>query len=370
MLLPEDTIYVPSRKSVTRAGKVLVQHHLEHSSPSTTRTTTFNVMEWLEAYDTFSCWRGLHVYPIQTFVSNARRKVNSLGLKKATIARRLKRIPSILSKLERFPHMELGRMQDIGGVRIILPTMKDVKKLHNSYIQSAKRKTSFQHSIGTAKDYITNPKDDGYRSLHQVFKFCHRKHPELNGLSIELQIRTELQHSWATAVETLGLILNSSFKTGKGDEKYKLFFRLCSVAFSYKENTPIHPDYLEFSEQEIYRKIKELEDEIQVITKLKGITIASNHITKTTNKNAEYYLIKLDLKKHILSIVPYTKKQSLEAESAYASLEREVSEGKNWEVVLVSLSDVKDIKKAYPNYFLDTTNFVKTIEHIIRDVKE
>lgn len=357
--ITDDVIFVPSRKSVTKAGKILARKHQSLQS--------FDVSEWLDAYSTFSTWRALHTYPIQTFLSNARKKVKSLGLeKKTTIARRLKRIPSILAKLERFPNMELGRMQDIGGLRIIVPSMNDVEKLHRSYIQSANRQTKhFQHAIGTAKDYIKNPKDDGYRSLHQVFRYCSKHHPELNGLNIELQIRTRLQHSWATAVETLGLILNASFKTGKGDEKYKYFFKLCSVAFAHKEKTAIHPDFSKNSEKDIHRLIKKVAEDTQVISKLKGMTIASKHIEQPKNEDAEYYLIKLDLDKHMLSITPYTQKQTLEAESAYSALEKEVENGKNWEVVLVSVNDVKDIKKAYPNYFLDTTAFVKLIEQII-----
>lgn len=356
--LTQDKIYVPSRKSVTKAGKVLVQKHSNSTE------------EWLLAYDTFSTWRALHTYPIQTFLSTARRKVRALKLEnKATIARRLKRVPSILAKLKRFPTMELGRMQDIGGLRIIVPTMKDLKKLHDDYLRSAKSQTKhFQHTVGTAKDYINHPKDDGYRSLHQVFKYCSKRHHELNGLYIELQIRTQLQHSWATAVETLGLILNSSFKIGKGEEKYKQFFRLCSVAFSYKENTAIHPDFQKYTQQDIHQQLKSITQETQVLSKLKGMNIASKHIEQPKNKDAEYYLIKLNLDEHLLTIIPYTKKQILEAETAYAALEKEVEKGNNWEVVLVSLSDVKDIKKAYPNYFLDTTRFVREIEKIIESV--
>lgn len=362
MVKNTSIIPVPSRKAVNKAGKVLIKRHFFGSDQ--------DIQEWLNAYSTFSTWRALHTYPIQTFLSNARRKIKKLGLdRKATIARRLKRIPSILAKLERFPSMELGRMQDIGGLRIILPTMKDVEKLHTDYLQSAKSKTKhFQHTISTAKDYINNPKDDGYRSLHQVFKYCNKHHPELNVLSIELQIRTQLQHSWATAVETLGLILNASFKTGKGDEIYKQFFRLCSVAFAHKEKTTIHPNFVQYNEQDIARMIKQIEQDTNVITRLKGMSIASKHIEQPKNNNAEYYLIKLDLDKQELSITPFTKKQVNEAESAYVALEKEVEQGKNWEVVLVSVNDVKDIKKAYPNYFLDTKKFVREIEQIIRSV--
>ncbi|MFZ7174975.1 hypothetical protein ACLSYX_09200 [[Pasteurella] aerogenes] len=116
-------------------------------------------------------------------------------------------------------------------------------------------------------------------------------------------------------------------------------------------------------------KLYEIATQYQNIAELlKGMNIASKHIEQPKNKDAEYYLIKLNLDAHLLTIIPYTKKQILEAETAYAALEKEVEKGNNWEVVLVSLSDVKDIKKAYPNYFLDTTRFVREIEKIIESV--
>lgn len=40
-------------------------------------------------------------------------------LKDKTVAQRLKRLPTILDKIQRYPDMRLSRMQDIAGVRVI-----------------------------------------------------------------------------------------------------------------------------------------------------------------------------------------------------------------------------------------------------------
>ena len=58
-------------------------------------------------------------------------------------------------------------------------------------------------------DYVENPKDSGYRSIHYVYKYS-SKADKYNGLKIELQIRTKLQHNWATAVETAGAMTRTS----------------------------------------------------------------------------------------------------------------------------------------------------------------
>ncbi|MFW2058189.1 (p)ppGpp synthetase, partial [Acinetobacter haemolyticus] len=82
-------------------------------------------------------------------------------------------------------------------------------------------------------DYIESPKNDGDRSIHQVFTYKSRDHSGLDGLKIELQIRTALQHSWATAVETLGVIENASIKSGFGSDDIKKFIKLSSALFSF-----------------------------------------------------------------------------------------------------------------------------------------
>ena len=38
-------------------------------------------------------------------------------------------MPSIIEKLNRLGGIELSRMQDIGGLRIVVPTIDDIKKV-------------------------------------------------------------------------------------------------------------------------------------------------------------------------------------------------------------------------------------------------
>lgn len=77
-------------------------------------------------------------------------------------------MPSIIEKLNRFGEIELSRMQDIGGLRIVVHTIDDIKKVHDRLL----RKTSTL-SLSNEKDYINTdgPKTDGYRSVHMIFKY-------------------------------------------------------------------------------------------------------------------------------------------------------------------------------------------------------
>ena len=65
----------------------------------------------------FSEWRSSHAILTRELAKTLKRK--KINNKNVVISRRLKRQPSIFAKLTRYPGMQLQRMQDIGGVRII-----------------------------------------------------------------------------------------------------------------------------------------------------------------------------------------------------------------------------------------------------------
>lgn len=341
-------INFPSRKVIRKAGEIL-------------RSKNISIKEYFEAVAILSQWRSIHSYPINTFQSYLRTKIKRDNYSSALVAQRLKRMPSIIEKLKRFPNMQLERMQDIGGVRVILENIEDVYKLHESIVQSR----SFRHQVELPpKDYIRDPKSDGYRSLHQVFKYKNKKHPELNGLRIELQIRTKLQHSWATAVETLSIVERSSFKTGEGSDQFKRFFRLSSALFSLDEGKPILEEYRNTNRDKLVKNLVEIEKELQIFSKLKGLVFSAIHIESTSKSFNGYHLMELDMEKRNISLIPFSKAQLESAEDLYSAREKSTKENPNISVVLISAGNVNEIKKAYPNYFLDTNSFIQSLKRI------
>lgn len=76
-------------------------------------------------------WRSAHAYPLHVFYMNLRRKCGSR--KDILVAERLKRIDSIVGKLQREEGMQLYRMQDLGGCRMVLPTLQDVYTYSESF---------------------------------------------------------------------------------------------------------------------------------------------------------------------------------------------------------------------------------------------
>ena len=120
--------------------------------------------EIANALETLSNWRAYHAMPLDTFAKVLRERIQKIN-GNAVVAQRLKRTPSILLKLSNHKTMRLSTMQDIGGLRAIVDTSVAVYKLLNLY-----KKSKSKHSLSSLDDYIQNPKQDGYRGIHLVYK--------------------------------------------------------------------------------------------------------------------------------------------------------------------------------------------------------
>jgi putative GTP pyrophosphokinase len=351
-ILPMAISAVPkeSKSQINKAGKIL----------ATTDFVDYQQIEW--AFDLTNRWRACHAYPINTFQSTLRTKLKAHGYKDYIVAQRLKRLPTIIDKLKRYPAMQLTTMQDIGGLRCILPSIKDVRKLRTEYTQSA----YFAPMIVTEKNYIIEPRDeDGYRSAHLVFKYENPLKPDYNGLKIEMQIRTRLQHSWATAVETMGTFLGQALKSRQGDERWLEFFAMTSSAFAFRERCRPVPRFSHLSELETYQAVANLESELGVLEKMHGFSIATHSIYTQRSQGNSYYLIILDSINRTVSVTPYTRDALEQAIQDYSEVEVQVTQGRKVEPVLVSAGSIESLRRAYPSFFLDTTEFAKALNSII-----
>ena len=183
-----------TKSEINKAGSVI-------ADPSSTPEERNNALYILNN------WRAAHAYPLQVICSNLR-----LRNQDATVVQRLKRLESITNKIERFPNMNLYRMQDLGGCRVIVDTIDRVYESIDKY-----KNSRIRHILKREYDYIQKPKDSGYRSYHMVYQFHSDKAETFNkNMLIEIQFRTKLQHIWATAVETMGIYTKSNLKSSQG----------------------------------------------------------------------------------------------------------------------------------------------------------
>ena len=318
------------------------------------------------ALEILSNWRAAHSYPMHIFKKRLKRVSEKID-KNALSAQRLKRVPSIIKKLNRKygsnkATMKLTQMQDIAGCRVIMPNVQLAKKLYQDYYI----KGDLKHKKVNEKDYISNPKKDGYRSIHLIYRYNSDKGKKIyNGLLVEVQIRSKLQHIWATAVETVGFFTGQAIKSNEGEEEWKVFFKLMSSAFAKIEGCPTISDTPD-DEKKLYLLIKEKEKELNVRTKMENWTKSIKLFDDLKNKkNIHFFLLELDTVLERLTISAYSKRQEDKAIKDYADAEKKIYGKKEYDVVLVGADTILDLKKAYPNYFLDTKEFIIYLNKII-----
>jgi hypothetical protein len=322
-----------------------------------------------KAIDILDNWRAVHGYPMHIFQMTLKKKAMKVD-KNALISQRLKRVPAIIYKLQRgyngrSPSMQLYQMQDIGGCRAVLSDVKLTKELYERHYL----KGDLKHKLVNKKDYIKEPKQDGYRSLHLIYEYKSDKNKkEFNGLLTEVQIRSRLQHLWATAVETAGFLTRQAIKSNEGGPEWIDFFRLISSAFAKIENCPIVPNTPE-DKKELCTKIKNKERGLNFIEKMESWSSAMDYIEREikpkTKKKTKFFLLELDIPGKKTIIKTYTDKQEEKAIEDYSALEKRHLGDKNYDIVLVGADNINDLKKAYPSYFLDIAEFLRYLNRIM-----
>ena len=340
-----------SRNSIIKAGKTV-----KHGDPSDS--------EFTYAIKVIDNWRAAHAFPLHVIYMHLRRMAKDYP--RIIVAERLKRIDSILNKLKNEPTMSLWTMQDLGGCRFIVPKVSDVYKFANKYEQSRKR-----HIKKSFDDYITNPKPSGYRSLHVVYEYRSDKNPDYSrNMLIELQFRTNLQHLWATAVETMGLFTNEAIKSGQGPDDVKRFFALVSSLFAIREKQPTVPGTPEDID-ELIHELESLNAKHNYLDLLSGINVAnyvfdSDRIIKKRKKKDKdlYCILILDYNIRNLTIRLFNSSDIELANTIYNSIEA-TREKMKQDAVLIRVSSLNSIRKAYPNYFQDIGKFVKIVKEYL-----
>lgn len=291
----------------------------------------------------FEHFRMSHNPVLNTFRSTLIRHIESA--KNTTFAQRLKRKNTIIDKLRSGRSKDLSRMQDLAGCRLIFKSIDELKR-YRKRLHSARFK--HERKNGDKYDYISQPKQTGYRGIHDVFSYFvpSERGEALNGLLVEIQYRTSVQHAWATAVEMNDLLHKSRVKFETGvDPKKERFFSLASelLARHFEGERGPHPD---IKPNELKEEIRALEDELRIIA-----AFGKLHKERVDLPNSKNIVLHFDDEK--LQAKGF-RRQS-DAMSHLKSLEQQYP---SHDIVAVRGSSSNQIKSAFRNYFRDSREFV------------
>jgi hypothetical protein len=319
------------------------------------RKTLVPDMDLDTALDVAGNWRSSHGYPLSIIFESLRRRAKKID-ERALVASRSKRLPSIAVKLQRFPNMELAQMQDLGGCRAVLRNVKRVYRLVDYYNANPYRAIEFLKP----KDYIKEPKPDGYRSYHLICRY-QGTHQDgaYKGLRIEIQIRSAMQHAWATAVETIDAFTGQALKTNiAGDVTWKRFFSLMGSGIAIMEKQPLVPGTPE--------DIDELSDELRSVSARLNIPnvfyglSAGMSLTQSIKSKKGIYILTLDSEKRRTDAVGFPTVKM--ADEHYLEMEKENKNKSHIQTVMVKLDSIRELRRAYPGYYSDTKRFIDLVE--------
>ena len=329
-----------SRGRINRAGKALATADRDRESP-----------EYREDMRVLNNWRAAHGFPLSELHDRLRPMATRIA-SDAVVSQRLKTTPSTLSKLRRFPRMQLARMQDLGGCRAALHTIDQVRELCDAYVAS-----DSEHQLLRNFDYIDRPKPSGYRGVHLIYRY--RSDDAFNGLLIEVQMRSRLQHAWATAVETAGAFLQHALKFNEGEQEWLRFFALASSALALREGSPTVPD-TPSSESALHREVREYASRLNVVARMREYGQLIRNMSTFKRIGACYFLLERRPVEQTTLIIPYDRHELEDATADYLLFEEE-----GRDAVLVSTDSLEDVRRAYPNYWLDARLFLREMEGIL-----
>ncbi|WP_417850101.1 RelA/SpoT domain-containing protein [Thalassoglobus sp.] len=291
-------------------------------------------------------WRAAHRNVLNTFQAILRTRTRNLPV---TVAQRHKRRNTILEKLARFPKMQLSRMDDVAGCRLIFNSIEELHSFRNSVL--AARFRHERRNETDKYDYIKRPKITGYRGIHDVYSYDVNSPngEDFKGLLVEIQYRTLVQHTWATAVEVIGYVTESQPKFEQGDTRYREAMAFASdvLARFYEECKGPHVD---LSDAEVVRQFRRYDQELSLLKTLGNLNAIDTEIT--TKKNT----ILLITSEGKLEVRSYR-----DATTAIQMLFEFEEECPGTDVVLVRAETSEEIRLAFKNYFSDATDFVRMV---------
>ena len=330
---------------VNKVNMLYSRHQLDKAGQALIGTDPFLRNK---ALPTIQTWRETHFYVLQELNKQLLALFEQKQVFYEFSSMRIKRMTSIEAKLRNNKGTQLGGLQDIGGIRFVLGTIEQldiVVSILNDF-----KPASF--SLVRYYNYVETPKESGYRSVHYVYKYS-SDDQKYNGISIELQVRTKMQHAWAMAVETASLISQTTLKADiKDNSEWRGFFKLVSALFAKDENKPVYETFSTYTQVQYCKEYFQYEQN-KLVDQLKALQVTVNR--DYDKDTAGYCVLTIDFISKIVHIQTFSPQQEKDATELFNQIECTIN--RDEAALIVAIENMMELKEAYPSYFLDTNLF-------------
>ncbi len=322
-----------SKRTIDRSGDVVAKERYRNED------------DFLQMDEIFDQYRRSHLAPLTNTTLELQNILSNFD-SEYYIAQRLKRRPQIIRKLNRLS-VRLTQLQDIGGNRIIVHKNQDVDRLYG-HIENRIRQDN-STTIQRITDYRERGRDQtGYRSLHVILN--------RDGMHLELQIRSRIQHYWSESIERTSVIYGYHLKEGEGDPRIISYFKLLSDAFYEIEagrepsaETRIRIDQLRVECEDIIRK----SDKNRIFDSYVNEDIIKTLEGKEKSGGARLnnWILIFDWNEGSFVSWDIVSRDVNAAVDLYERYERQFPSEKGYEVVLIGASEIATVRKTHSHYF-------------------
>ncbi len=320
-----------SKNRIDRAGRLL-----SSGQPLTE--------EMIELEDLFDQYRAEHLEPLCNTTLEIQDWLQEYG-GKYYIAQRLKRKPQIIRKLKRLS-VRLTQLQDIGGTRIIVDRNSDVDKLIMFIEEQIARSGDF--SLKRKVDYREKGRDQtGYRGAHLIL--------ERGDKTLELQLRSRIQHYWAESIERSSIIYGYHLKEMEGHQDVISYFRNLSDIFYDIENSRAISTREKIDlerKREVAQNIIYASDRNRIFDSYvnEDIVRTLQEVQKGVDRLSNWIIV-FDWKTGEFVTWEAVGRNVEEANRKYVSYERQFSSENGFEVVMIGSSDILTVRQTHSHYF-------------------
>lgn len=338
----------------------LSKSKIDKSGQALAKDNCSSIDELIELEAIFDEYRKAHLQPLTECTLELQRWLTDYGTK-YYIAQRLKRKPQIVRKLNRLS-VRLTQLQDIGGCRIIVNDNRDVDRLCKFLEERVSAGGAF--TITRLTDYRQKGRDDtGYRALHLLLSH--------SGYTLELQIRSQVQHYWAESIERTSVIYGYHLKEKEGDSQVITYFKCLSDVFCEIESgrNPTSRQKIEIDRlRQATEQIIKSSDMNRVFDSYVNEDIIKT-LTEIESKRAGFnnWIMVFDWNTGSFTSWDIVDRNPDIAGAAYVNYEKQFPAQGGFEVVMIGSSDVATVRQTHSHYF-GIASYDAVLENLDRSI--